>query len=521
LTGSLTIPANNAWSSYTVTPPIAGTFRYSFTCNNSAGQSNTASVDVTVNPSTTPAPTLNFSASPTSITSGQSSTLTWSTTNATSCSASGGWSTSKSTSGSQIIYPSSTTIYVLYCYGSGEGIPVIGTTATVIVNGIPAVPIPTLNFSASPTSITSGQSSTLTWSTTNATSCSASGGWSGTKLTSGSQIIYPTSTITYTLSCSGTGGGTTINSANVEVNSSTTSRSTTDIQTQLNALLAQLRTLQAQLKAQEAGAVNNTPIGTHDEVNNSACSTKGWAYDPDTSSSSISIDIYRDGGAGSGVNLGRFTTNLYRSDINATKGISGNHGFEVSLPSSLKDGVNHSLYVYAIDSSGVGTNPLLSNSPKTIQCVAPAPPAADIQAQLNALLAQLQVLQAQMRDMQRLEDLSALNAALTLYVSTVSNGFSSCQSGMIYRSNNGSDSINGAGWLPVDFTKISGGSPLSRLPVDLDHPRNYYAFACDSKDQKFELNSILESSKYKSYLADDGGSNSTIYERGSDLNLIK
>src|SRR5665213_29807 len=69
------------------------------------------------------------------------------------------------------------------------------------------VAAPTISFSASPTSITSGSSSTLTWSTTNATSCTASGSWSGSKATSGSTTTSAlTTTSTYSLSCSGAGG---------------------------------------------------------------------------------------------------------------------------------------------------------------------------------------------------------------------------------------------------------------------------------------------------------------------------
>src|SRR5262245_5017994 len=48
----------------------------------------------------------------------------------------------------------------------------------------PTNPAPTLSFAANPTSVTSGSNSTLTWSTTNATSCSASGAWSGSVGTS-------------------------------------------------------------------------------------------------------------------------------------------------------------------------------------------------------------------------------------------------------------------------------------------------------------------------------------------------
>ncbi len=45
---------------------------------------------------------------------------------------------------------------------------------------------------------------TLTWTTTNATTCTASGGWSGTKATSGNETINNvTETTTFTLSCTG------------------------------------------------------------------------------------------------------------------------------------------------------------------------------------------------------------------------------------------------------------------------------------------------------------------------------
>ena len=78
-------------------------------------------------------------------------------------------------------------------------------------------PVPTISLTASPTSITSGTASTLTWSSTNATSCTASGAWSGTKSTSGSQSTGNlTANSTFTLSCTGT-GGTTNQSVTVNV----------------------------------------------------------------------------------------------------------------------------------------------------------------------------------------------------------------------------------------------------------------------------------------------------------------
>jgi hypothetical protein len=69
---------------------------------------------------------------------------------------------------------------------------------------------PTVTLSANPTTIDAGESATLTWTSANATSCTASGGWSGTKATSGSASVSPTETTTYELDCSGAGGTLTM-----------------------------------------------------------------------------------------------------------------------------------------------------------------------------------------------------------------------------------------------------------------------------------------------------------------------
>jgi len=88
---------------------------------------------------------------------------------------------------------------------------------TPVVPVIPVTPAPTISLSALPTSLSSGSTSTLTWHTTNATSCTASGAWSGSKSTSGSITTSAlSSTSNYTLTCSG-GGGTVIGSVVVTV----------------------------------------------------------------------------------------------------------------------------------------------------------------------------------------------------------------------------------------------------------------------------------------------------------------
>lgn len=88
---------------------------------------------------------------------------------------------------------------------------------------------PAVTLSANPTTINSGQSSTLSWTSTNATSCTASASptdssFTGTKATNGSQSVSPNSTTTYTLTCSGAAGTTNATkNVTVTVSSGTTS----------------------------------------------------------------------------------------------------------------------------------------------------------------------------------------------------------------------------------------------------------------------------------------------------------
>lgn len=148
----------------------------------------------------TPVPTVSLTASPTNITQGASSTLTWSSANATQCVKSGGWSGTTAASGAVVVTPETTTTYTLACSGAGG---VATSTATVTVTPLAA---PSITFTATPHTISSGASSVLAWSVGDATSCTASGGWSGSKVTSGNASVTPSVTTDYVLSCVGTGG---------------------------------------------------------------------------------------------------------------------------------------------------------------------------------------------------------------------------------------------------------------------------------------------------------------------------
>lgn len=86
--------------------------------------------------------------------------------------------------------------------------PVI-TTPTTTVSPVPAsVAAPVISMVAVPASIVPGQTSSIIWATSNATSCTASSGWSGSKPLSGIEIVAPAITSTYLLTCTGAGGST-------------------------------------------------------------------------------------------------------------------------------------------------------------------------------------------------------------------------------------------------------------------------------------------------------------------------
>jgi hypothetical protein len=82
------------------------------------------------------------------------------------------------------------------------------------------IALPTVAFSASPSSISPGKISTVTWSSTNAASCMAGGGWTGAKATSGTLAVSPPSTTSYTLACTGAGGTSPVANATVAVGAS-------------------------------------------------------------------------------------------------------------------------------------------------------------------------------------------------------------------------------------------------------------------------------------------------------------
>jgi hypothetical protein len=184
----------------TVTIASAGTTTYTLTCTNASGVSASSSVSLT---DTVPAaPTLTIGSN--ALVLGTSTLLTWSDANAAGCTATGSWSGTLPASGSRRVTPTSagTETYSLTCANAEGTSP--ASTASLAVTAPPVAP--TLSLASS--SIVLGGSTTITWSSANASSCTASGAWNGALATSGTQTLTPTltGTDTYTLTCTNAAG---------------------------------------------------------------------------------------------------------------------------------------------------------------------------------------------------------------------------------------------------------------------------------------------------------------------------
>jgi len=164
----------------------------------------------------------------------------------------------------------------------------------------------------------------------------------------------------------------------------------------------------------------------------------------------------------------------------------------------------------------------------------------------------------QSRDSNRVSDFATLKSALSLYVIDNANpnlassslGYAACYLSSIgvyatttancgtfttgHPSGNVSSTAavyrnsNSTGWLPVNFSQLSYGSPLTSLPVDPTNNANYYyAYAATTTSGYFfELDTFMESKKYNAsgtndVVSTDGGDNNLIYESGNipKLNL--
>jgi hypothetical protein len=226
--GDFTVPQLSAQGTATFLPSVPGTYTFTVTCtpyDTNVGSVTSTPVTVTVQPP--PAPTASLTITPASVQVGQNFVVSWSSTNARVCNATGDSPPGFPWLQQQLLLSGSTTVSLQNTgqYTLGIDCPSIASTlpdATAQATLTVTAAVPTATLSVSPTTLEVGQSLTLTWSSTGETACSAGGGgadgspWSGNLATSGTvtQTATTSGSFTYTLECS---GGTQSSNAQVTV----------------------------------------------------------------------------------------------------------------------------------------------------------------------------------------------------------------------------------------------------------------------------------------------------------------
>jgi len=191
--------ANTATATFSAAPGQTYSFRLTVT-GQTSGLESSASTTVTTRAAVR---IVNFSATPSQISAGQRSIISWNVPGATTVSISPTVG-SVNPSGTATVTPLQTTSYTLTATGPGG--QQISQTLTITVG--PSQPS-VIRFRAAPATIAAGQSSTLSWATTGVTSVSISG-ISGNLPANGSRSVSPTQTTTYTLTATGADGKTTV-----------------------------------------------------------------------------------------------------------------------------------------------------------------------------------------------------------------------------------------------------------------------------------------------------------------------
>lgn len=155
-------------------------------------------------------PTINsFTANPATILAGESSTLTWNVSNATTVTIDQGIGSVSKTTGTKSVTPADTTTYTLTATNTAGS-----RTATCVVT-VGENPPTIDSFTATPATVKKGEASTLAWSVQNATTITIDQGV-GAVAATGSIQVSPDDTTTYTLTATNAGGDTTA-TAQVEV----------------------------------------------------------------------------------------------------------------------------------------------------------------------------------------------------------------------------------------------------------------------------------------------------------------
>jgi len=138
------------------------------------------------------------------------------------------------------------------------------------------------------------------------------------------------------------------------------------------------------------------------------------------------------------------------------------------------------------------------------------------------------------RDATRLSDLAMVHSAIALYLADQLDPSFSAVQRCTASGNPGGGScstvttstvVTGNGWVNINFTSISSGSPLSRLPIDpVNSTDHFYGFQSDADKTTYELITAMESTRYANgggsdVETTDGGDDADWYEIGNDPGL--
>lgn len=174
----------------------SATARYTLTATNAYGSANAST---TVSAGVLPA-IASFTATPSSLIPGQSATLNWVATGAWGLYVTPGVGTVLGTAAK--VTPAATTTYVLTATNA-IGSVTASATVTVQSTGVPAIGA----FYANPAGVTPGNSTTLYWTATGATSLSIAPGVG--PVTGSSVTVTPSAATTYTLTATNASGSAT------------------------------------------------------------------------------------------------------------------------------------------------------------------------------------------------------------------------------------------------------------------------------------------------------------------------
>ena len=142
------------------------------------------------------------------------------------------------------------------------------------------------------------------------------------------------------------------------------------------------------------------------------------------------------------------------------------------------------------------------------------------------------------RDSQRISDLNTLKSAIAYYITatsspsiglstkTYSSNVTGVNCGRTTASATTTLTVDGNGWIPINFNSLTGGSPIGSLPQDpnpstfaTSTPSRYYVYLPNDSNYTFTLVANMESATYSQQESTDGGKVLTLYEVGTAMLL--